>query len=289
MKNYISNVVIWSARTLNSPSSGSYIYFSYPFSNQRRSFQRRRKFGGDTNLFTLIMPILTRFDSVITRNYSSPPSSQNSTCWLVQIVVVSGIIELQPLLIQLLRKLGTDINIVLVQPKGVEVPYILAIQALEIDSHALTTSPYFILLSRRESRKGKKKCNPAGWNAFCSELIEHSQVLPWGIRLEELAARGLASTQKVRLDLAAKMILREPSKFELSSPVEVQGGLERLYLWVRAHHFSKPYARADLGKEKTQVLARLGHNQALTRKVGAFQLCIVGRAESQWISFYGMG
>nr|KUM50284.1 hypothetical protein ABT39_MTgene127 [Picea glauca] len=62
---------------------------------------------------------------------------------------------------------------------------------------------------------------------------------------------------------------------------DTRSALTRLSHFVRIHAFPIPYSRNDPGKEKYDVLRWLAHNLVITRRIGAFQLLIVGEPESQ--------
>jgi hypothetical protein len=58
-------------------------------------------------------------------------------------------------------------------------------------------------------------------------------------------------------------------------------GLEHLYLWMREHNFPAPCDVLDLGPYKYDVIRWVALSLYRPRRIGDFQLCLVGPTESQ--------
>jgi len=206
------------------------------------------------------------------------PSVSN---YILEFSVGSGLNELQRLVRILIDVFGVETKIVVVQ---------VARRADESELFSVgiegSQLPSDQLCSNIRSHFSNKPVNfkvtlRKGFNALCAELLDRgSIVFTWGVGILEVRARARASTTKVNLQHATRNILESGMEDHMGNLHE-QEGLEHLYLWVRSRHFPAPYSRADLGSAKHDILLWLGRNLVIPRKIGSFQLCILGPADSQ--------
>ena len=176
----------------------------------------------------------------------------------------NGNLSLNRLLFLLLKHIGSYIKVVLAFMKDDTSILILALQGTHLGASALQSHLYSafrreiityvinILVQPRRSL-----------NTLCAELfiLAEPQVITWGLALQEVHARALASQQKVRLELALKLLVRvnphlfhplspsKPEEYPANQPQhqDTRSALARLSHFVRIHAFPKPYSRNDLG------------------------------------------
>ena len=97
-----------------------------------------------------------------------------------------------------------------------------------------------------------------------------------------MRSRAEASCRKINLKEATHELI------DLDMEEEPEGGLERLYRWIRAHNFSKWYSSYELEATKLEFLKWVGENLAVPRGIGTYQLCLLGPAESRKTLFCNM-
>lgn len=121
-------------------------------------------------------------------------------------------------------------------------------------------------------RKGCHLCGADGEGRSCVNL--------GGVSLLEFRSRAIASSTKVNLITATRDELRADMEEQRIDVNELEG-LEHFYIWIRAHNFPAAYSMAELGNHKYHTLYWLGQNLAAYRRIGSFQLCVIGPADLQ--------